>query len=58
MRDGSPWQRAQVIVTFNGATGDRASRTRVTPCAPWQSLHVATRISPPAIRRPCVLVWY
>ncbi len=58
IRAGSPWHWPQVVTTFSGATGDRASRTRLTPCAPWQSLHVATRPSPAAIRLPWVLVRY
>ena len=34
MRAESPWQRAHVVVTLRGATGERGSLTRLTPCAP------------------------
>src|SRR5688500_9451734 len=55
MRDASAWHCEQVVATFNGATGDRVSRTRTTLCAEWQSEQVATRVSPVCMPRPCAL---
>ncbi len=55
---GSAWHDAQVVATLVGNTGDCASVTRRTPCAPWQLMHVATLVSPFASCLPCVLVAY
>ncbi len=59
MRVESAWQRPQVLATCVGYTDDAGSVGGRMSCAMWQSVHVATAVSPnPNRRLPCTDVAY
>src|SRR6266496_3415521 len=58
MRFASEWQRLHVSPTCVGYTGDSGCDLRRMSCTEWQSMHVATFVSPFFRSSPCLLVQY